>query len=163
MCLFVCVSDPDVVDDGSSFALCSLWVSYQVIPGTENPPAEGEVLIRGTGQAQTRVLSHSEGILLFKQYNTLSQQQLFVSHLIGQLTSPTLGFSTLRNLRVFWFLWQDIFPFHYWFSWIGCCEMIHGNNILTSNDLPHSKNNDVLELQHASFVEQFIFWLIMVI
>lgn len=54
-------SDPDVVDDGRSFALGSLWVSYQVIPGTENPPAEREVFIRGAGEAQTRVLGHSVG------------------------------------------------------------------------------------------------------
>lgn len=53
------VSDPDVVDDGSSFALCSLWVSDQVVPGTEDPPAEGEVLIRGTGQTQAGVPGHS--------------------------------------------------------------------------------------------------------
>lgn len=55
----LCVTDPDVVDDGCSFALCSLWVPYQVIPCAENPPAEGEVLIRSTGQTQTRVLGHS--------------------------------------------------------------------------------------------------------
>lgn len=61
-------SDPDIVDNGSSFALCSLWVSYQVIPSAENSPAEGKVLIRGTGQAQTRVLGHSAGRLLFRVY-----------------------------------------------------------------------------------------------
>ncbi len=69
----MCVSDPDVVDDGGSFALCSLWVSYQVIPGTENSPAEREVLIRGAGQAQTRVLGHSAGVLLFRAYYQIIQ------------------------------------------------------------------------------------------
>lgn len=54
-------SDPDVVDNSSSFALRSLRVSYQVVPGTENPPAEGEVLIGGAGQAEARVLRHPAG------------------------------------------------------------------------------------------------------
>lgn len=52
---------PDVVDDGGSFALGSFWVSDQVVPGAENPPAEGEVFIRGAGEAQARVLRHSAG------------------------------------------------------------------------------------------------------
>lgn len=53
------MTDPDVVDDGGSFALSGLWVPDQIVPGTENPPAEREVLIRGTGQTQTGVFSHS--------------------------------------------------------------------------------------------------------
>lgn len=68
-------TDPDVVDNGSSFALGSLGVSYQVIPGTENSPTEREVLVRGTGQAQTRVLGHSVGVYVeqvIKSYNTSS-------------------------------------------------------------------------------------------
>lgn len=55
----LCISDPDVIDDCGSFALCSFWVSYQVIPSTEHPPAKCEVLIGGTCQAQARVLGHS--------------------------------------------------------------------------------------------------------
>lgn len=77
------MSDPDVVDNGSSFALRSLWISYQVIPGTENPPAEGEVLIRGTGQAETRVFGHPVGGLLFQPHSMLPEQQRFLSHLIN--------------------------------------------------------------------------------
>jgi len=57
----ICVPDPDVIDDGSSFALCSLWVSYQVIPGTKYSPTERKILIGGTGQTQARVLGHSVG------------------------------------------------------------------------------------------------------
>ena len=70
-----CVSDPDVVDDGGSFALCSLRVPDQVVPGTEHPPAEREVLIGGAGQAQTRVLSHSEGG--FNNQSTLANHTIY--------------------------------------------------------------------------------------
>lgn len=43
------LADPDVVHDCSCFALGSLWISNQVIPGTEHPPTEGEVLIGSAG------------------------------------------------------------------------------------------------------------------
>lgn len=49
---------PDAVHNGSSFALGGLWVADEVIPGTEDPPAEGVVLIGDTGQAVVGVLSH---------------------------------------------------------------------------------------------------------
>lgn len=52
---------PDAVHDGSRFALRSLRVANEVIPGTEDPPAEGVVLIGGTGQAGPGVLSHPAG------------------------------------------------------------------------------------------------------
>lgn len=49
---------PDAVHDGSRFALGGLWVANEVIPGAEDPPAEGVVLIGGTGQAVSGVLGH---------------------------------------------------------------------------------------------------------
>lgn len=52
-------ADPDVVHNSSRFALSRLWIPDQVIPGTEHPPAEGEVLVRSAGEVQTRVLRHS--------------------------------------------------------------------------------------------------------
>lgn len=52
------LTHPDAVHDGSCFALCSLWVSNEVIPGTEHPPAEGVVFIGSTGKAHAGVLSH---------------------------------------------------------------------------------------------------------
>lgn len=84
VCVSVCasVSDPDVVDDGSSFALCSLWVSYQVVPGAEHPPAEREVLIRGTGQAQARVLGHSARELLSIQTRQYYHRHIFITKYI---------------------------------------------------------------------------------
>lgn len=66
------MSDPDVVDNRSSFALGSLGVSDQVVPGTENPPTEGEVLIRGTGQAETRVFGHpARTVSINKKLNSI--------------------------------------------------------------------------------------------
>lgn len=53
------LADPDVVHNSSRFALSSLWIPNQVIPGTEHPPAEGEVLVRSAGEVQTGVLCHS--------------------------------------------------------------------------------------------------------
>lgn len=53
------LADPDVVHDCSCFALGSLWIPNQVIPGTEHPPTECEVLIRRAGEVQTGVLRHS--------------------------------------------------------------------------------------------------------
>lgn len=53
------LADPDVVHNRSCFALGSLGISNQVIPGAEHPPTEGEVLIGSAGQVQTGVLCHS--------------------------------------------------------------------------------------------------------
>lgn len=50
---------PNAVHNGGCFALCSLWVPNEVIPGTKYPPAEGVIFIGSTGQAGARVLSHS--------------------------------------------------------------------------------------------------------
>lgn len=92
------MSDPDVVDNGSSFALRGLWVSDQVIPGTENPPAEGEVLIRGTGQAQTRVFGHPVGGLLFQPHSMLPEQQRFLRHLISNCLLEI--FTKIYNINI---------------------------------------------------------------
>lgn len=43
------LADPDVVHNCGGFALGSLWISNQVVPGAEHPPTEGEVLIRSAG------------------------------------------------------------------------------------------------------------------
>lgn len=51
---------PDVVDDGGRFALSSLRIPYEVVPGTEDTPAERVILVGGAGQAQTRVFGHSD-------------------------------------------------------------------------------------------------------
>lgn len=52
------LTHPDAVHDGSGFALCRLWVSNEVIPGAEHPPAERVVFIGRAGEAHAGILSH---------------------------------------------------------------------------------------------------------
>ncbi len=40
-------TDSDAIDDGRRFTLGRLWVPDQVVPRTEDPPAEGVILIWG--------------------------------------------------------------------------------------------------------------------
>lgn len=99
LCVCVCVYS-DVVDDGGALALCSLWISYQIIPGTENTPTEGEVLIRGTGQTQAGVLCHPIKKTVFELHVPHTRMCLWFQGLLSQQNDETVGKDSHPNQEV---------------------------------------------------------------